>query len=116
MPRDCALPGSSGLGCVTNRVQWNLVTYDAGGNPTISGGPASGASFHYCKPATGYITAVISGERAALPPPPPVGLTAVGSDCVMATIADGDPLNLGSAQQLATDAVFESLMRRYCAF
>src|SRR5258708_184109 len=37
MPRYCALPGSSGVGCVTNRVQWSVETYDAGGNPTISG-------------------------------------------------------------------------------
>src|SRR6266446_4446677 len=115
MPRYCALSGSSGVGCVTNRVQWNLVTYDAGGNPTISGGPATGAGFHYCGVVHGYVTAVIRGDSGVLPPAPPVGVIAVGSDSVMMTIADGDPLDLGAAQQLATDAIFTSLMRTYCA-
>jgi hypothetical protein len=45
MPLYCDLPR---VGCVTNRVQWNLMTYDAGGNPRISGGPLSGADYHYC--------------------------------------------------------------------
>ncbi|HEU0038192.1 MAG TPA: hypothetical protein VFR76_02855, partial [Verrucomicrobiae bacterium] len=29
------------------RVQWNLETYDAGGNPRVSGCAASGCHFHY---------------------------------------------------------------------
>jgi hypothetical protein len=46
MPIYCGLPNE---GCVTSRVQWNLMTYDAGGNPRISGAPLSGAGFHYCE-------------------------------------------------------------------
>ena len=112
MPLYCGLPRG---GCVTNRVQWNILTYDAGGNPRVSGSPTSGPGFHYCSVTNGYITAVIRGESAVLPPPPPVGQVAVGTDSVILTIADGDPTNLGAAQQLATEAVFETLMRRYCA-
>jgi len=112
MPLYCGLPQG---GCVTNRVQWNLVTYDEGGNPRISGSPLSGAGFHYCEVLNGYITAVIRGESAVVPPPPPVGQVAVGTDAVIMTIADGDPTDLGTAQRLATDTVFETLMRRYCA-
>jgi len=47
MPLYCALPRHSGSGCVTNRVQWGIETYDAGGNPKESGSPASGGGFHY---------------------------------------------------------------------
>lgn len=112
MPLYCGLPRG---GCVTNRVQWNLLTYDAGGNPRISGSPLSGPGFHYCRVTNGYLTAVIRGESAVLPPPPPVGQVAIGADSVIMTIADGDPRDLGAAQRIATDAVFESLMRRYCA-
>jgi hypothetical protein len=96
-------------------VQWNLVTYDADGQPRISGSPTSGAGFHYCPATNGYIVAVVAGESADLPSPPAVGQSAVGSDAVIMTIADGDPANLEAAQLLATDAVFESLMRQYCA-
>jgi hypothetical protein len=46
MPLYCELPDER---CVTNRVQWNLMTYDAGGNPRISGSPVSGPGFHYCR-------------------------------------------------------------------
>jgi hypothetical protein len=115
MPRYCALSKNSGIGCPTNKVQWAIRTFDVHGNTTISGCAASGCQAHYCKPATGYITAVVRGESATLPLPPPVGVTVVGSDCVMATIADGDPENIGTAQQLATNTVFEALMRVYCA-
>jgi len=96
-------------------VQWNLMTYDAGGNPRISGGPLSGAGYHYCGVTNGYITAVIRGGSASLPPPPPLGQVAIGTDAVVMTIADGDATDFENAQELATDAVFESLMRRYCA-
>jgi FIMAH domain len=112
MPLYCALPDNR---CVTNRVQWNLLTYDAGGNPRISGSPASGPGFHYCAITNGYVVAIVSGESAALPPLPPVGQVAVGSDSVILTIADGDPMNLEVALGLGTDILFESLMRHYCA-
>jgi len=91
------------------------MTYDAGGNPRISGSPASGSGFHYCQVTNGYIIAMVAGESASLPSQPPVGQVAVGADSVVMTIADGDPMNLEAAQRLASDAVFESLMSRYCA-
>ena len=47
MPLYCALPHQTRIGCVTNRVQWNLLTYDAGGNPKLSGSPVSGPAYHY---------------------------------------------------------------------
>jgi len=114
MPLYCGVPGLTNS-CVTNRVQWNLLTYDAGGNPRISGGPTSGHGFHYCRVTNGSIVAIVGGESASLPSPPPVGQVAVGADSVIMTLVDGDPMNLEAAQRLATDAVFESLMRRYCA-
>jgi hypothetical protein len=115
MPLYCGLTVTDPNTCPTNRVQWNLMTYDAGGNPKISGGPASGPGFHYCRVTNGYLVAIVRGESASLPALPPVGQVAVGSDCVIMTIADGDPTNLEAAQRLATDAIFESLMSRYCA-
>jgi hypothetical protein len=115
MPLYCALGQHSTNRCVTNRVQWNLLTYDAGGNPRMSGSPTSGAGYHYCAVNNGYVVAVVAGESATLPVLPPVGQMAVGSDSVIMTIADGDPADLGAAQRLATDEVFESIMRRYCA-
>jgi hypothetical protein len=33
-------------------VQWNLLTYDAGGNPKLSGAPTSGAAYHYFGPCS----------------------------------------------------------------
>ncbi len=115
MPVYCALPHGTNFGCVTNRVQWNLMTYDAGGNPRVSGGPASGPAYHYCAVTNGYVTAVLRGRNAALPPPPPVGQVAVGTDSVIMTIADRNPLDFDAAKELATDLVFASLMRVYCA-
>ncbi|HXJ60638.1 MAG TPA: hypothetical protein VNU68_28660 [Verrucomicrobiae bacterium] len=112
MPIYCGLPNE---GCVTNRVQWNLMTYDAGGNPWISGSPLSGPGFHYCRVTNGFIVAVIRGSSASLPSPPPVSQVEIGTDAVIMTIADGDPADLDNAKALATDAVFESLMQRYCA-
>ncbi len=112
MPIYCGLPDEE---CVTNRVQWNLLTYDLGGNPRISGSPLSGAGFHYCRVTNGFIVAVIRGSSASLPSPPPVGQVEIGTDAVMMTIADGDPADLDNARALATDAVFESLMQQYCA-
>jgi len=41
------LPRGTGVGCVTNRVQWNIIAYDADGNPKVSGCAASGCDFHY---------------------------------------------------------------------
>lgn len=115
MPLYCGLTVTDTNTCPTNRVQWNLLTYDAGGNPKISGGPTSGPAFHYCQVTNGYIIAVVSGESASLPSLPPVGQVAVGADSVIMTIADGDAGNLEAARQLATDTIFESLMRQYCA-
>ena len=115
MPLYCGLVGRATRGCVENRVQWNLMTYDADGSPRMSAGPTSGHAYHYCSVTNGYIVAVVAGESATLPSLPPVGQVAIGSDAVVMTIADSDPLDLASAQRLATDAVFESLMKHYCA-
>ncbi|MEI7938752.1 MAG: immunoglobulin domain-containing protein [Verrucomicrobiota bacterium] len=63
----------------------------------------------------GYISAVLRSECANAPtPPPPVGTTAVGTNYVIMTVADADPRNLENAQQVATDAIFLSLMASYC--
>jgi hypothetical protein len=48
MPQYCGLSRTGGTGCVTNRVQWNVMTYDATGNPKISGCAASGCQYHTC--------------------------------------------------------------------
>jgi hypothetical protein len=112
MPIYCGLPDEE---CVTNRVQWNLLTYDLGGNARISGSPVSGPAYHYCAVTNGYIVAVVRGSSATLPPLPPVGQVAIGTDAVLMTIADTAPTDLENAQGLATDEVFESLMQRYCA-
>src|SRR5258708_3197015 len=79
MPRYCALPQNSGIGCVTNRVQWAIRTFEENENSTISGWAKGGCPFLYCSPTPEYIPAVMGGPGAALPAPPPVGLTAVGS-------------------------------------
>ena len=64
----------------------------------------------------GYITAVLRSGCANSPIlPPPVGGTRVGTNYVIMTIADGVPTNFAYAQQVATDAIFESLMPLYCA-
>src|SRR4051794_22653270 len=73
------------------------------------GTPANGAA------TNGYITAVLrSGCASAPTPPPPVGGTAVGTNYVIMTVADADPLDFGNARAVVTDAVFESLMPLYC--
>src|SRR5438477_11109175 len=112
MPIYCGLPDEE---CVTNRVQWNLLTYDVGGNPRISGSPLSGAAYHYCAVTKGYIVAVVRGSSASLPPRPQVGRRESGVDGGVGTIADTDPTDLEHELELATDEVFEVLMRRYCA-
>jgi hypothetical protein len=48
MPLYCALPENSGIGCVSDSVQWNIVTYDTNGNPVASGCAASGCQFRSC--------------------------------------------------------------------
>src|ERR1019366_9763921 len=64
----------------------------------------------------GYITAVLRSECANAPtPPPPVGGTRVGTNYVIMTVADADPTDWQYAQQVVTDAIFESLMPLYCA-
>jgi hypothetical protein len=45
MPLYCALPKTN---CVTDSVQWNIITYDTNGNPEISGCAASGCQSHSC--------------------------------------------------------------------
>jgi hypothetical protein len=45
MPLYCGLPQN---GCVTNLVQWGIITYDVNGQPLISGCAASGCEFHSC--------------------------------------------------------------------
>ncbi len=118
MPLYCALIGTAN-NCVTDSVQWNIITYDANGNPLTSGCAASGCQLHSCPGPTvtnGYICAVLRSECASAPtPPPPVGSTRVGTNYVIMTIADASPTNWVYAQQVATDAIFESLMPLYCA-
>jgi hypothetical protein len=62
MPLYCALPENSGVGCVTNRVQWKIITYDTNGNSMITGCAASGCQYHYC------------GESGAGMAPPPLAI------------------------------------------
>jgi hypothetical protein len=65
----------------------------------------------------GYITAVLRSECASDPTPPPsVGSTGVGTDYVIMTVADADPTDFSHAQEVVTNAIFESLMPLYCAF
>jgi hypothetical protein len=66
-------------------------------------------------PTNGYITAVLRTGCASAPTPPPaVGGTRVGTDYVIMTVADADPNDWQNAQQLVSDAAFESLMPLYC--
>jgi hypothetical protein len=46
MPLYCALPKT---GCVTDSVQWNIITYGTNGNPMTSGCAASGCQSHSCE-------------------------------------------------------------------
>ncbi len=46
MPQYCALPKT---GCVTDSVQWNIITYGTNGNPITSGCAASGCQLHSCE-------------------------------------------------------------------
>jgi hypothetical protein len=120
MPLYCALPK---VGCVTDSVQWNIITYDANGNPNTSGCAASGCQDHSCagfesgsQVTNGYITAVLRSDCTSEPAPPaPVGATSFGPDYVIKTVADANPANLQYARQILTDAIFESLMPVYCA-
>jgi hypothetical protein len=91
-------------------------TFDTEGNLELSGCATSGCDFHQCVVSRGYITATLRSECTSAPrTPPPVGGIIVGPDYVMMTVADGDPLDYPTAQQFATDAVFQSLMPLYCA-
>src|SRR6185312_1132065 len=45
MPLYCALPKTK---CVTDSVQWGILTYGTNGNVIISGCAASGCQFHSC--------------------------------------------------------------------
>src|ERR1041384_6159513 len=119
MPKYCALSRTAGAGCVTNRVQWNVMTYDATGNPKISGCAASGCNYHTCDAThvpKGFYVALLRSECTSAPlSPPAVGQTVVGPDYVMMTVAEGDPLDFSAAQRVVTDATFASLMPKYCA-
>jgi len=48
MPLYCALPRGTGPGCVTDQVQWNILTYDANGKPAVLACAASGCDSHAC--------------------------------------------------------------------
>jgi hypothetical protein len=73
---------------------------------TVNPGPAA---------TNGYITAVLRSGCANSPtPPPPVGAIRVGTNYVIMTVADADPMNYTNAQQVVTDAIFTSLMPFYC--
>ena len=207
MPLYCSLP-RGGKTCLSDNVQWSIITYDVHGNPVTSGCAASGCDFHSCtgfgsgpptidtQPADdtvnagqaakftveasgtpplsyqwffdrtneldgatnatltlaavqtnqagtyqveissasgstnsraarltvnpgpaailGYITAALLSDCADEPPPPPVGAMAVGPNYVIMTVADADPSDFAYAQEVATDAIFESLMPLYC--
>jgi hypothetical protein len=209
MPQYCNLAKTTN-NCVTDSVQWNIITYDTNGQPMISGCAVSGCQSHSCagsesgpplildqpsnqsvnsgqsatfsvdasgtaplsyqwlfdgtnvlagatnstlvlpnaqtnqagsylvlvynalgntnsQPASltvnpgpavtnGYLTAVLRGEYANAPtPPPPVGCAAVGSNYIIMTVADGNPSDFQQAQAVVTDAIFASLMPLYCA-
>jgi len=108
MRRYCALSRGTGNGYVSGRAQWNVATYDAGGDLKLSACAASGCDFHQCVVSRGYITAVLRSECTDAPiPPPPVGGIAVGPDYVIMTVADGDPVDYETAQQLVTEGVFD---------
>src|SRR5207249_4264425 len=97
MPKYCGLSRTTSTGCETNRVQWNVMTYDATGNPKISGCAASGCKYHTCdftNVPQGCYVALLRSECSSLPlSPPAVGQTVVGPDYVMMTVAEGDPLD-----------------------
>src|SRR5262249_39689736 len=63
----------------------------------------------------GFITAFLSSECSSAPVPPPSGQIATGPDYVIMTVADADPKDWATAQHLVTDAIFQSLMPRYCS-
>ncbi len=116
MPRYRALPRKTGIGCVTNQVHWNVVTYDAAGHSPRSVCAASGCDFHDSPFIPGYFTAVLRSACTSAPlSPPPLGQTVVGPDYVIQTVGRGEALDIPAAQQMATDEVFESLMAQYCA-
>ena len=68
MPKYCGLSRTTGTGCVTNRVQWNVMIYDATGNPKISGCAASGCNYHTCD-VTDLTPMLASPIIAAVPTP-----------------------------------------------
>ena len=100
---------------MSGQAQWAVATYDANGNQKASDCAASGCDLHSRVVSNGYITALLRSGCGSAPPPPPLGQIATGPDYVIMTVADADPRNFAAAQQLATDAVFESLMPLYCA-
>jgi hypothetical protein len=114
MQRYCALPRGTGPGEAGGEPQWQVAIYDPDGSPRFSGCAASGCAVHPCRVSRGYIAAVLRSDCTASPVPPPVGQTRVGTDYVIRTIADGDPMDYSAAQQIVTDTIFQSLMPLYC--
>jgi hypothetical protein len=119
MPLYCALPRNAS-NCVSDSVQWGIITYDVNGNPLISGCAASGCQSHSCSGSEfgpiGYITALLRSPCADAPTqPPPVGGILVGTNFVIMTVANSDPTDFQAAQQVVTDKIFQSLMPLYCA-
>src|SRR5438477_9994361 len=84
----------------------------------MSGCAAIGCEFHSCDGfyvPIGYYVALLRSEWTSAPlSPPAVGQTVVGPDYVMMTVAEGDPLDFSAAQRAVTDAMFASLMPKYC--
>src|SRR5439155_22449818 len=76
---------------------------------------ASGCDSHSCVVSNGFITALLRSECGSAPLPPPLGQIATGTNYVIMTVADADPMDFPAAQQLVPDAVFDSLMPRHCA-
>src|ERR1039458_3993512 len=81
MPLYCALPQTTN-NCVTNFVQWGIVTYDVNGHPMTSGCAASGCQFHSC---TGGGTMTLSPVLAVSSGAANVGLSwpTMASDFVL---------------------------------
>src|SRR5947207_11019633 len=102
MPKYCGLSRTTRTGCVTNRVQWNVMTYDATGNPMISGCAASGCQYHTCDIANvhqGLYVALLRSECTSTQfSPPEREQTALRSDTVRMRVPYGDPLNYSAEQ------------------
>src|SRR4051812_21234745 len=109
MRRYCALPRGAGPGKVSGQPQWHVATFNEDGKAKLSGCAASSCDVHPCVVSRGFITAALRSDCASAPAsPPPVGQTRVGTNYVIRTIADGDPMDYTAAHQIVTDAIFQS--------